>query len=364
MKSTKEIERDSKVLKQKTLTKQKIASLCDETFLKVHSLLEHFGIDYVEHSNRIAFPCPIHDGDNPEACCIFTDGISNQGNWSCWTHHCEEEHVGNMFGFTRGCLARQRNKDVSMNETASFLCSFLNKELNELSETTIKQSKSIDVFNRKIKREQPTVDKSTIRSKLNIPSEYYVRRGYKPETLNLFDVGECLAENQPMSGRVVVPIYDETDNYVGCVGRSIKEHLKPKWLHSKGFNKNILYGLNIAKDRILETRTACVVEGQGDVWRLFEAGLDMSVGIFGASINEDQLILLEQSGALNLIVLTDYDDAGEKAAKQIMKKCGRRFNYIRPSISKNFKDVGDMTIQQIKDEIYPVLKKGIIKDEH
>ena len=162
-----------------------------------------------------------------------------------------------------------------------------------------------------------------------------------------------------MSGRVVVPIYDESDNYVGCVGRAIKEHLQPKWLHSKGFTKNILYGLNLAQEKILETRTAILVEGQGDVWRAFEAGLDMTVGIFGCSINEDQLILLEQSGALNIVVLTDYDEAGNKAAQQIVKKCGRRFNYIRPEMPKDVKDIGDLTVEQIKELILPQLEKFI-----
>jgi 5S rRNA maturation endonuclease (ribonuclease M5) len=85
----------------------------------------------------------------------------------------------------------------------------------------------------------------------------------------------------------------------------------------------------------------------------------MSVGIFGSSINEDQLILLEQSGALNLVVLTDYDEAGNKAAQQIMKKCGRRFNYIRPEMPKGVKDIGDLTVEQIKELILPQLEKFI-----
>jgi DNA primase len=177
--------------------------------------------------------------------------------------------------------------------------------------------------------------------------------------LEAFDVGECLAENQPMSGRVVVPVYDEDYNYVGCVGRSIKEHLQPKWLHSKGFSKNVLYGLNLTKERIMETGTVILVEGQGDVWRAFEAGLDMTVGIFGCSINDDQLILLERSGALNVVVFTDYDEAGNKAAEQIMKKCGRRFNYIRPEMPEGVKDVGDLTVEQIKELILPQLERFI-----
>jgi DNA primase len=87
---------------------------------------------------------------------------------------------------------------------------------------------------------------------------------------------------------------------------------------------------------------------------MHEAGYKNCVGIFGSSINDEQLLLLEQSGALNLIILTDSDDAGNKAHLQIMKKCGRRFNYHRPEIST--KDVGEMPIEQLQTELFPQLE--------
>jgi len=340
----------------RTLTNNQISALSNEMFLRLDSLLAYFDIEYVEYPNRVAFACPVHGGDNPEGCCVFTDGMTQKGNWACWTQHCEEEYANNLFGFIRGCLSQKRNKSVSMNETASFCANFLKKDLDDLDlESTQKNTfKVIDVFNRKIQRNDPVISREEIRSKIQIPAQYYIGRGYSPETLDSFDVGLCSAKNQPMSGRVVVPIYDEGYNYIGCVGRSTNDDMKPKWLHSKGFRKSVLYGLNIAKEEILKTRTAILVEGQGDVWRLHEAGLKNTVGIFGSSINEDQLILLESSGALNLVVLTDSDEAGNKAYSQILKKCGRRFNYYRPSISE--KDVGDMTIEQIKEQLYPQLK--------
>jgi DNA primase len=93
---------------------------------------------------------------------------------------------------------------------------------------------------------------------------------------------------------------------------------------------------------------------------MHEAGYKVCVGIFGSSINEDQLLLLEQSGALNVIILTDSDEAGNKACSQIIKKCGRRFNYYRPNIST--KDVGDMSIDQIKEELHPQLE-GLFDDK-
>ena len=352
-------------MKPKSLTKKKISSLCEALLPRSKQLLEYFGVEWVEFPNRLAFACPIHGGDNPEGCCIFTDGQETAGNWSCWTNHCEEEHIGNLFGFVRGCLKNHRSKDISMVEAASFICWFLDTDIEDIESSSIdRSSRTIDVFNREIVRKESQFTRSSIRNKLRIPSQYFLGRGYGVETLETFDVGECTVENQPMSGRVVVPLYDECSNYVGCVGRSIKEHLQPKWLHSKGFVKNILYGLNHAKDNILKTRTAILVEGQGDVWRAFEAGLNMTVGIFGTALSEDQLILLESSGALNIVILTDYDEAGNKAAESIIKKCGRRFNYIRPSLEDWFKannvpmkqrDLGQMTNQDIEQEVFPYL---------
>ena len=64
--------------------------------------------------------------------------------------------------------------------------------------------------------------------------------------------------------------------------------------------------------------------------------------------------MLEKSGALDVVILTDNDEAGSKAAKQIIKRGGRRFNYQRPQISE--KDVGDMSVSQIKEEVLNSLR--------
>jgi 5S rRNA maturation endonuclease (ribonuclease M5) len=52
---------------------------------------------------------------------------------------------------------------------------------------------------------------------------------------------------------------------------------------------------------------------------------------------------------LNVIILTDMDEAGRIAAKRIVEKCGRRFNYVIPELPT--KDVGEMTIDQIKERL-------------
>lgn len=307
----------------------------------------------------------MHGGDSEEGCCIFTDGNTTKGNWCCWTNHCEEEFIKTMFGFVRGVMSERQNRTVSMNEVAEFCLELIKKDISELEKVERTSFNYLEAFTKSVERDTIAIERSELLSRLAIPSKYYIGRDYTPEVLSMFDIGECLASNQPMSGRVVVPLYDEDDNYVGCSGRAIKEHLNPKWLYGKGFKKNILYGLNLAKEAIINTGTVVIVEGQGDVWRAFEAGLNMTVGVFGTNLSGDQLILLERSGAINMVVLTDYDDAGIEAAKKIQKKCGRRFNYTRPdltpwfeerNIPKKQRDLGNMTIEEIKTEIHPYIK--------
>ena len=347
----------------KTLTKNQIYQICEKLVERLPDLLRSLDIEYVEYPNRYSFACPVHGGDNPEGCSIFTDGLTSKGNWQCWTNHCEDDFTNSILGFVRGALTTKRNKKVSLNETAAYCAHIFNMSIEELDSLESRNNSSrniLDVFNRTINRDNGTVSRDEIRSRIKIPADYYIGRGFLPETLNIFDVGLCFEKNLPMSGRVVVPIYDEGYNYIGCVGRAIGSNMNPKWLHSKGFKKSMLYGLNIAHTHIKQSQTVILVEGQGDVWRMHEAGHKNCVGIFGSSINNDQLLLLEQSGALNVVILTDSDEAGNKACDQIVKKCGRRFNYYRPDIST--KDVGEMSVEQIRKEIHPQLK-GLFNEE-
>lgn len=339
----------------KTLTPSQISSACSALADSIPEVLKRLNIDYVEYPNRYSFPCPIHGGDNPEGCSIFTDGEDVVGNWKCWTGSCDQDYAQNIFGFVRGCLSSQSGEEANLNDTYKFCTSICKpKETDKDNVNTTKEVKLIDIFLKKSPEQESTLSREEIRSKIDIPSKYYLDRGFSKEVLDVFDVGDCLEKNKPMYNRAVVPIYDHKDRYIGCVGRSLQEQTKPKWLHSKGFKKEHLYGLNIAKDTIMKERSIFLLEGQGDVWRMHEAGFSNSVGIFGSSISDDQLIILEEIGVMNVIILTDYDEAGKKAAKQIINKCGRRFNYFRPEL--NAKDVGDLSVEELQEQLTPQLR--------
>ena len=342
------------------MSREKIYSICSELSDRIPELLDSLKIDHSQFENRITFPCPVHGGDNTEGACIFTDGDSSKGNWVCWTHSCEKDHGKNIIGFIKGVLSYKQGKEVSFYTAVNYCLSFLNKTLIDIVEEKIPESiynsnKLIEILTRQPDKIDSIIPRDKIIESLVIPSKYYIERGFKEETLIAFDVGECYNSNRQMFNRAVVPVYNQDFQYVGCVGRATNENTKPKWFNSKGFKKSCyLYGLWITKPFIQKTSTIVLVEGQGDVWRLYESGIKNCAGIFGSDLSEDQLINLEQLGVMNIVILTDNDEAGQKAAQGIIQKGNRRFNYFTPKISK--KDIGEMSVCDIDNELKPQIK--------
>ena len=334
------------------LNQTQIYKACDKAAEDIPLLLESLGIEYIEYPNRYAFACPIHGGDNPEGCCIFTDGTNIKGNWKCWTSGCEEEYTNSLVGFVRGVLSVNKNRNISLDQAIQWTLDLSGGQIDE--DAIASSFNPLDIFNKKPEKIENGITREMIISKLQVPSNYFIDRGFSPEILKTFDVGVCIEKNKQMSGRSIAPVYDKDWNYIGCAGRAHNNQIQPKWLYSKGFKKCVLYGIHIAHNTIRSSNTVILVEGQGDVWRMHEAGYTQTVGCFGCGINDDQLILLESSGAMNVIILTDMDEAGEKAYKQIIKRGGRRFNYFRPKIST--KDVGDLTTEELKKELQSQIK--------
>ena len=52
--------------------------------------------------------------------------------------------------------------------------------------------------------------------------------------------------------------------------------------------------------------------------------------MFGASLSDAQSRIIETSGAFNVIILTDNDNAGENAKQTIRERLGRICKIIEP----------------------------------
>jgi 5S rRNA maturation endonuclease (ribonuclease M5) len=367
----------------------KLKMVCDEVCDNIESLLDHFGLTYKDNGKMISMSCPIHGGDNQSALNLYPTGDTYRGNWKCRTHNCEKVFKGSILGFIRGIISNQKynwEKDgddsCSFQEAVEFALSFINKDMSKIKISKADRDKKqftsiVNYLNSESQSETPTIKRAQIIKSLQIPAQYYVDRNYSLEILNKYDVGLCLSPNKEMTNRVVVPIYDNNYKFmVGCTGRSIFEKCEkcksfhdngscpndneiwkyPKWKHNKDFkSQNHLYNFWFAKEFILKTGVAILVESPGNVWRLEENGIHNSVAMFGCSLSDRQKILLDSSGAMSLVILTDNDDAGRKAASQIKHKCQNTYRIFIPEISKL--DIGEMNSDEINNEIKTYLQK-------
>ena len=137
-----------------------------------------------------------------------------------------------------------------------------------------------------------------------------------------------------------------------------RKYLYSKWKHSANFkSQNSLYNYWFAQKHIQETGIVILVESPGNVWKLEENDIHNSVGIFGSALSDRQKIMLDSSGAMTIIVLTDNDEAGRKAALQIKEKCQNTYRIFVPEISKA--DVAEMDSAEIDNQIKEYIK-GVI----
>lgn len=355
--------------------------------LKLDDLFEKLDIGIACSDSGANGPCPIHGGDNPRAFTIYRTGNVNPGFWHCYTHQCEKVFQPTIIGFVRGMLSQKAgwiergDRMVSFPETLKWCAEFVGQDLSSIKidpKEIEKRRFASDISKLTIKPVGGAgMSRKDIRGRLKIPAKYFIDRGFSKEVLDRYDVGLCINPKLPFYNRIVVPIYDDKHKFsVGFVARSIFDicnkcnlYHNPncicptqevercrctKWLNSKGFNReSYLYNYWHAKQAIEDGGAACLVEGQGDVWKLEEAGINCALGMFGTALTDRQQILLETSGAMKIVILTDNDDAGNLAAAEITKKLERSFKIIRPKFDAH--DIGDMSKSDVQ-----LLLRGVI----
>lgn len=368
-----------------------LKALCDKLCDNIEDVLSYFDLEYRMSPKMVMMKCPIHGGDNISALNLYHQGDQYRGNWVCRTHNCEKLFRNSILGFIRGIMSHKQfdwsekgDKTVSFQDAINLAIELVGSDdIDSLKINNEQQNKS--AFSNIIKNlalnaepEIPKIDRALITKTLNIPSKYFIDRGYSEDILIKYDVGLCENPTKEMYNRAVAPIYDLDHKFmIGCTGRSIfeqclnckKYHCSSqqcpsdveswkysKWKHSNGFRADsVLYNQWFAKKYILESSTIIIVESPGNVWRLEEAGFHNSVAIFGSSLSDKQKILMDGSGAMNIIVLTDNDEAGHKAFEQISAKCDKTYKIYRPTFETN--DIGNMSTLEVTEILTPILEK-------
>jgi 5S rRNA maturation endonuclease (ribonuclease M5) len=329
--------------------KKKLNSEAELVFKKL-------GMECEVFNDNIYSTCPIHDGsDNPRAFSFSPE----RGIWKCWTRDCQQEHRNDIFGLISGVLSKEAGEELDFKDVLQWV----KKEFNiqTTREPAVDIEDEDDYFSYIIKNIN-TKDKNTTDKEIElefdekIPSEYFFDRGYKKSTLKHFNVGDC-SERGIMKDRAIIPIYnDDGSKVVAAIGRSTKEYRNPKFLfYPTGFNKRFyFYNYHNAIEKARETSCLYILEGQGDVWRMFEAGVSNAVSIFGKNISNEQMQKLVKLPVTRLIILTDNDQAGRESKVEIQRKLSRMYKLTFPTLSH--KDVGEMSPREIKIKLLKELE--------
>lgn len=368
--------------------------LADATADRLEELLEYFGIELQKGQRYYRGCCPVHGGDKKNALNLYHDGDSMIGNWKCHSHNCHVHFMPNIIGFVRGYLSHAKyrwvgkgDKEYSFHDTIQFLLDFTNnKSMNNIKVDLVEAEKTRfashmdNVYQRKSPKIELKLTREQLVSSLQVPADYYLARGYSKEILEKYDVGLCETYGKPMYQRAVVPIYDEEHKYiVGCSGRSIWERCplcdsyhNPtnqcpnedyrwqycKWRNNTGFKgEEYLYNYWFAKKFIAECGVAIIVESPGNIWRLEEAGIHIGLATFGAHLTDGQRSILDKSGALALIVLTDPDEAGRVAEEIIRSQCENSYSLYFPR--KQSHDIGETSVGKVQETILPVVSEAM-----
>lgn len=319
-------------------------------------VFDRLDMKYEVIGDNLYSTCPIHHGsDNPRA---FSYSIQ-RGYWKCWTRDCQCDHKNDIFGLIKGVLSEKNGKDLQFSDVLKWSCDLLQVKKvkqSKIHDITVSDDITDQILSIFCNSETYKQQNLNIEYNPNFTHEYFTQRGFKIDTLKHFDVGTD-TKITSMKDRVIVPIHDKDgQNIVGLIGRSVKEYKLPKFLlYPKGFDKRYyLYNYHRAIQRASETSCLFITEGQGDVWRLYEAGVMNAVSIFGKTIAKEQEDILYKLPITHLIILTDNDQAGRESKIQIKRQFNRMYKLSFPKIYG--KDIGDMSVEQIQTKILNNLK--------
>jgi DNA primase catalytic core len=163
---------------------------------------------------------------------------------------------------------------------------------------------------------------------------------------------------------LIMPYRNPYGDIIALVGRCLlteEERKKigvPKYKNTVFQKGNNLFGLYEAKKSILEQDCVYIVEGQFDVIKSFEAGLNNIVGLGNSNMTGYQFSVITRY-TNNIFLLLDNDEAGEKGRKRIMNLFGKYANIRNFYLPETYKDIDEYLSQNSYESL-----SFTVKDYH
>lgn len=277
--------------------------------------------------------CPFHNDSSASFSVTHRGG----GIWKCFSN--PDCGSGDVIGFY--IKYRKTNFSTAIMELAE-LYDFplelseevkreyeLKKKIYDINSDVIRFYSNGLKYNHKIKQyldkrniSQDTINTFNIGSDdmvINHLTEELTKKYSQQELLDagILDTTEDGRVYEVFRNRVVIPLYDENNLPVGFSARTIIDGINPKYRNTRSniiFDKQaLLYGLNLSKESIRETKTVIITEGYFDVIRANSLGIKNTVAICGVELYPQQIDKLNKLGVRNFFLALDSDKAGTAA---------------------------------------------------
>ena len=390
-----------------------------ESQVTIMDVVENYGYATQQVGRDVRIRCPFHPGDKNASLSIqpktqlyhcFACGESGRGSVEFVQAH--EALKNPDFSLTDAILyiSEKFELDIEMGD------------INELKEAELRERyivdgeaysedkinvaeynrKLLDIFKLYLLNDS---EKSKVQSAIHL--DYLKDRGLSLEAIQNFEIGFCPAGalekmyksskddklkqflltnglvtvgynnqvNEFYKDRIMFPIKDTKGNVLGFTGRTLDPRDAAKYKLSKeseSFTKSdLLYGYDVAIDRIKKEGKMILLEGNMDVVSSHQLGLTNAVGLNGCSISEKQIKIIKKTGA-NVVLALDNDNAGHngiiKIAEQLEEN-GIKASAIDIGDFGAFKDNGDILQASLEnpeiannfEEKYMSLEKNIFE---
>lgn len=348
------------------LTKQKIEGIRKLAHKNMRMIMKRLNFKGYDYGNRLVGICPIpHDNgrtpnDNHQA---FSWDFTRQ-MWQCFTNHCHQEQGADVFALVQ-CATK-----CGFKEALQWILDVVEKDIDDVQELDEAEAQRLEQI---IRKRSKLVKHKRMEDELMrhlIPSKYFKDRGFCDETIKEFGCGgEWHRSNTYGEHRVIVPVHDPIDGYLiaftcRLLDDSQVEKWRPKWCHALNFAdirkkssertdeekfhaSSVLYSLHRASQYMGESKTIIVVEGPGDVMRMWEAGFKNTVAVLGTGFSKHHRTLLHKSGCRKIVCVFDGDLPGQKASNTVKKMCNDYFEFQSVVLSAG-SDPGDHEPAQLR----------------
>ena len=167
-----------------------------------------------------------------------------------------------------------------------------------------------------------------------IPTRYWEqKRKLTPETQKMFELGYDIANDA-----VTMPVRTVGGDLFGVTRRFLAADAWPRYKYPKGFHKREhLYGSwLVAEDDSVSS--VALTEGAIDAMWLWQCGYP-AMAIYGSSISDVQIRLLQRLGIRKVTLFFDNDKAGSRIVRQC---CGWKYS----ELNDTWKKVRDLDIRR------------------